>query len=291
MILPERFTSCPLCGSAQLSSLKGYEKDYLSSCLKCHFVFCERKPTADELKAHYGGYPRGNAISEITIKRYEELLVSFEPYRKTNNIIDVGCGDGFFLEVAKRKNWNVFGVEFANEAITICERKGINMTSGPLDVKRYPPDFFDVIASFEVIEHINTPQDEIRSFHTLLRRGGVVYITTPNFNSLSRALLKSKWNVIEYPEHLSYYTPRTLTLLFQGLNFSRLKMSTTGISINRLKASALVSKTDKAETNSDEALRQRVEGNFILKMAKSTINLILDTTGKGDALKAIFQKQ
>ena len=204
-----QFDTCVLCGSPHLVLLKGYEQNYLVKCSSCDFVFCQRKPTAEELKVHYGLYPRANAISEITLKRYSGLLDAFEPYRKTNNIIDVGCGDGFFLEVAKRRKWNVFGTEFTKEAIDVCEQKGIQMTVSPLNSNLYPSDFFDIITSFEVIEHINNPKEELKSFYSILRKGGIVYVTTPNFNSISRNILKSRWNIIEYPEHLSYYTTRT----------------------------------------------------------------------------------
>ncbi|MEO7989455.1 MAG: class I SAM-dependent methyltransferase [Chryseolinea sp.] len=287
----DQFNTCFLCGSDSLLQLKGYEQNYLVRCSSCRFVFCQRKPSVDELKAHYALYPRANAISEITLKRYDALLDTFEPYRKTNNIIDVGCGDGFFLEVAKKRKWNVFGTEFTQEAIDLCQQKGIQMTVSPLNPKHYGSEFFDVITSFEVIEHINTPLDELKSFSAILRKGGIVYVTTPNFNSISRNILKEKWNIIEYPEHLSYYTASTLTYLFQKNNFKRSEISTTGISISRLRASSSSKNSAPSSTNVDELLRQKTEDKFIFKVMKTSINTMLNITRKGDAMKALFQKQ
>ncbi|HPM29490.1 MAG TPA: class I SAM-dependent methyltransferase [Chryseolinea sp.] len=287
----DRFDACLLCSSPSLQALTGYEKDYLVKCSSCSFVFCQRKPTTDELKAHYALYPRANTISEITLKRYDELLNAFEPYRKTNNIIDVGCGDGFFLEAAKKREWNVFGTEFTPEAIEVCERKGIQMTMSPLNPNYYNPDFFDVITSFEVIEHINTPNQELNSFSSILRNGGLVYVTTPNFNSISRNILKSKWNMIQYPEHLSYYTVPTLSSLFRKNNFKKINISTTGISINRLRASSHSENSKVQSVNVDEALRQKTEDRIIFRVIKTSLNTMLNITQKGDALKAFFQKQ
>jgi 2-polyprenyl-3-methyl-5-hydroxy-6-metoxy-1,4-benzoquinol methylase len=77
------------------------------------------------------------------------------------------------------------------------------MHQGALDPVNYGPEFFDVITSIEMTEHINTPVEDVSRMATILRRHGLLYITIPNFNSLSRRLLKSRWNIIEYPEHHS----------------------------------------------------------------------------------------
>ncbi len=286
----EEFNRCLLCGSNALIPMKGYENTFLVRCSSCRFVFCKRKPTNDELKVHYASYPRTNAISEITVRRYDALLDTFEPYRKTNNIIDVGCGDGFFLEAAKKRKWNVFGTEFSQEAIDACIKRGIQITASPLDPNHYKRDFFDVITSFEVIEHINSPQNELKSFRSILRTGGVVYLTTPNFNSISRNFLKSKWNIISYPDHLSYYTRSTLKSLFKKSDFKLIKISTSNISIKRFIASTSSAEFSSTKSNVDELLRQKTEGNIVFKVLKTSVNAILNLTGKGDAMKALFQK-
>src|SRR6185369_9515208 len=139
MTLPNQLDECLLCGSDILPPLTGYEQYHLVRCSNCQFVFCKQKPSLDELTRHYASYPRGNAISKITLKRYNSLLDSFEGYRKTNNIIDIGCGDGFFLGEAKKRGWNVFGTEFTQEAIATCQLKGIQMNTSPLNATNYEP--------------------------------------------------------------------------------------------------------------------------------------------------------
>ncbi|MBL0048109.1 MAG: class I SAM-dependent methyltransferase [Bacteroidetes bacterium] len=286
------FEHCPLCTSTELVILKAYSSNHLAQCNNCSFVFARKIPSIEELIAHYNTYPRGNKISAITIKRYHELLDKLEPYRKTNNLIDVGCGDGFFLETARERKWNVYGTEYTDEAIKICSAKGINMQQGKLNPEHYPADFFDVITSFEVLEHINNPQEELRNFHRILRSGGAVYVTTPNFNSASRYYLKNKWNIIEYPEHLGYFTQRTLTKLFHSSNFKTIHFESSGISFSRFTKS--ISNTAKADTSilyQDESLREKTETNFVFKLAKISINFTLNLFNAGDTLKGTFEKK
>ena len=166
------------------------------------------------MQAHYATYTRDNSISSITVSRYEELLEKFEPYRKLNRILDIGCGDGHFLAVAKRKGWEVFGTEYTDEAVAVSRAKGIEVHQGA--IQDYPAEQFDVITSFEVLEHINDGREHVRKINSLLRDGGLFYFTTPNFNSFSRKWLGGKWNVIEYPEHLTYYTVKTVTQFVAG---------------------------------------------------------------------------
>ncbi|TNF49264.1 MAG: class I SAM-dependent methyltransferase [Bacteroidetes bacterium] len=284
-------SNCLICSSTSLHLLKDYEKAHLCKCGNCGFVFAQKIPTTEELEEHYKGYGRNDYLSPITIKRYHELLDQMESFRKTNKLLDVGCGIGYFLEVAKERGWEVYGTEYTDEAVSICTDKGINMHKGQLDPKNYDAESFDVITSFEVIEHINNPLEELGNFNMLLRKGGLVYVTTPNFNSLLRYRLKAAYNVIVYPEHLSYYTPKTLKKVFTVSGFSCRKIETTGISLTRLKTSQ--GKSDQAyisASSDDEQLRNSMETKWYLKLAKKVINGTLTLIGKGDSLKGWFMK-
>lgn len=287
------FTACILCDSDKLIDLDRYKKDFLCKCKNCGFVFSKKRPSNEELSAYYKNYGVTSYLSEITIKRYHQLLDEFEKYRKTNRLLDVGCGRGLFLDEAKKRGWEVYGTELSEETTKICREKGINMYYGSLHENCFDAESFDVITSLEVIEHINTPKNEIKSFKKLLRIGGLVYITTPNFNSLLRYKLKEKYiNVIIYPEHLSYYVPNTLNRAFTQCGFKKIKLISTGLSITQLKPGySNNSGVEIISSNSqDEAFRKKTEGNTLFSMMKKFINFILSLTGTGDTLKGYFIK-
>lgn len=286
--------NCLLCNSTDLIELPKFSGDYLTKCRKCSFVFCKRIPTTQELLAVYKGYPRNHNISLITIKRYHELLDVFESYKKTNKILDIGCGDGYFLREAKNRGWQVYGTEYTDDAFEIGKQKGIIMHQGILDPENYNANEFDIITSFEVIEHINNPQPEIHNIKKILRPGGLFYVTTPNFNSVSRFLAKKAWNIICYPEHLSYYTTGSMNRFLKNEGFKKVKIETTGISLNRLKVSYDIKNQNTGSENkvsTDEGLRQKSETNFLFKTMKNSVNFVLNLFKIGDSLKGFYQKK
>lgn len=285
-------TKCLLSGSQDLKPLKGYESNYLVKSRPLGFVFCSRIPTEEELKACYEGYERNEdeLVSELTVKRYHELLDGFEKYRKTGKILDVGCGVGLFLREAKKRGWEVYGTEYTETAIQLCRDKGINMQEGKLNPALYEPDMFDVITSFEVLEHINNPQEEIRNIKSILRPEGVFYFTTPNFNALERYLLKDKYNVIQYPEHLCYYTKKTIHYLLSCNGFRKKKLLTNGFSLTRLKTSRGKKEALIGKTSTDEAVRKRFESNSVMRLTKTIINNLFNLLGTGASLKGWYVK-
>jgi 2-polyprenyl-3-methyl-5-hydroxy-6-metoxy-1,4-benzoquinol methylase len=285
---------CLVCDSERITDLTNYQKAFLCRCENCGFVFSKRIPTLEEIYNHYNNYSYGknDYISPITLKRYEELLLKFEKFRKTNKILDVGCGNGHFLSVAKKRGWDVYGTEFPEDAIEVCRNKGIQMFAGELNIDDFDLGTFDIVISIEVLEHINNPKEELGKFYKILRKGGLVYITTPNFNSLIRYRLKQKYTVINYPGHLSYYTPKTLKKAFQLSGFSKWKIDTTGISLTRYRKSKGTSNQQNISSSSDdEKIRNQVESKWYLQLAKRFVNGTLTLFGKGDSLKGWFVKK
>lgn len=283
--------NCLLCSSPILSKLEAYRHAYLVKCANCGFVFSSKIPTDAELSSYYS-YSRRSTVSPLTINRYNEILDIFESYRKTNTILDIGCSNGYFLAVANKRGWLTYGTELTDDTIEVCSNKGIKMQKGVLNPEHYKNIEFDVVCSFEIIEHINNPVEEMKNIKRILRTGGVFYFTTPNFNSISRRLLQKKWSIIVYPEHLCYYTPKTADYLLKKNSFSKLKLITTGFSISRMSKVLRFQKVKKiALANTDEILRNKMEENIFLHFMKISVNALLILLKIGDTLKGFYQKK
>jgi 2-polyprenyl-3-methyl-5-hydroxy-6-metoxy-1,4-benzoquinol methylase len=284
--------NCIICQSPKIRPLKGYERHGLMKCGQCHFVFMRQMPTNDELQTYYDTYcyDQEHYLSPVTIGSYNKLLDEFERYRVNNKILDFGCGMGYFLDEAKKRGWQVFGRELSTFADKACREKGITMVPDKAYVNG--ENDFDVVTSFEVIEHLKHPMEEINKVQKSLRKGGLFYCTTPNFNSLMRHYLKDSYNVIEYPEHLSYFTKGTLKKVVAGNEFKTNKILSTGISITRLKASASGKKLKAIiQDSSDELLRVNIEKKWYLAMGKKLTNYFLTLTNTGLTLKGYFVKK
>jgi len=285
--------NCLICNSSDIKELTKYSNNFLVKCNSCGLVFCEPIPSQQELNNYYKVYAyENNYYSPITKQRYIELLKKFEQFRVTNNLLDVGCGNGFFLEVAKNHGWNVYGTEYSEKAIEILQEKRIKAFKGELNINNFKPEMFDIITSFEVMEHINNPQEEIRKFNYLLRKEGGLYITTPNFNSVSRNLLKQKWNIINFPEHLTYYSVKTLKQLLINNGFEKKYSLTTGFSISRYRQSKSIKelKTETTVKNIDENLRKKLEKKALMFYFVKIVNILLSFFNKGDTIKVFYIK-
>jgi 2-polyprenyl-3-methyl-5-hydroxy-6-metoxy-1,4-benzoquinol methylase len=279
---------CPICGHRRFGPLAHYRRAHLVRCERCRQVFSARRPADAELAHNYGQYPREDLVSPITRQRYCKLLEGFVEYRQTNRLLDFGCGLGFFLEEAQAAGWQAHGSEFESRAVEINRAKGLSCAQAPIGPDDFGPGWFDVITAFEVVEHLRDPREDARLIAQLLRPGGLFYCTTPNFASLSRRALRSRWAVIEYPEHLLYFTPRTLCGWLAEFGFQPVRLTTTGLTLARRRDGARV-EAESHRLPDQEQFRATVESSRVLRSAKVAVNSVLQLLGAGDTIKGYFE--
>ncbi len=281
-------TSCPICENKGIKGLKGYEIHNLSYCSICGFVFSTIVPSESELELYYQRCGKINYLSPVTLKRYDELLAYFKSYNRTNKILDFGCGNGYFLERAKSHGWSVYGMEYDWEANDICKEKGITMLN---DKTPLHSGEFDVIYMSEVIEHLSFPLKYLRLLNDFLRPGGMIYITTPNFNCFSRRFQKESWNAFHI-EHISFFTSKTIKQLLTDTGFSPQTIKTTGISLSpRSKKTMQLKDTETGKKPINETVRELAEEKILFSLIKRIINFFLNLTRLGDTIKCFAIKK
>lgn len=290
---------CPNCGG-HFKALRGFETKNLAICECCRFIFDRRiasQQELDDLYRHYS-YSAERACPPATIASYSRLLLEFERYRKAGKILDVGCGQGDFLAEAGKRGWAVCGTEFSPQAVERCRERGLDVRQGNLELSMFDPNSFDVVTSFEVFEHIDDAPAEIRKIHTLLRPGGMFYMTTPNFNSVLRYLEGAEFRMIAYPEHISYYTPVSAHHLARDAGFEVIDTRTTGLDLARVKAAVAarfrrrpVAPRTRAQMSANDDIRNAAEGSKMLQIIKAAVNGLLTAIGAGDTLKIRMRKK
>ncbi len=209
-------------------------------------------------------------------------------------MLEVGCGDGYFLAAFCEMGCKTYGTEFNRESAIAAEAKGAIILEGGL-MPRLPENIsgFDVIIFTEVIEHINNPKVVLNHFYSLLNPGGLIFITTPNFDSLERFVLGPSWGMVMYPEHISYYNPATLDDLVTSQGMKKFKTFTDNISLFRI--IQFVNRFRKVGPINAEVISAQaqalVSGNKMVHLIKSCINSVLRLTGLGSSIVAIYQKK
>lgn len=125
-------------------------------------------------------------------------------------LLDVGCGDGSFLKLAKDIGWNVVGVDPDPEAARNASSQGLTVYEGGVDYFAGESELFDVITLNHVIEHVPDPVRVLADCHALLKPGGRIWVETPNVDSHGHARFGRNWRGLEAPRHLLLFNRRSL---------------------------------------------------------------------------------
>ncbi len=223
-----------MCGAP--SDIFGHKNGYtLYTCRGCALTFVHPVPDAAAVYTEgyfsgasaHSGYSNYDADKEAMVPTFEKYLKRIAPLAPGKRILDVGAATGFFLQIAKRFGFDVYGVEISPYASGQAAKKGIPMITGTLhNVPDAPP--FDVITILDVIEHVSDPYAECLRAYTLLIKGGVLVINTPDMGSLYARLMGKKWHLIIPPEHLFYFNRKNMRTMLEGIGFEIVCITTIG---------------------------------------------------------------
>jgi 2-polyprenyl-3-methyl-5-hydroxy-6-metoxy-1,4-benzoquinol methylase len=284
--------SCPICETEDYSPIIKKDELTLVRCKHCNLVFIDNLLNTFDLKNYDYYKERINLKKEavynpITEKRFLQLLKRIEPYRKNNEILEIGCGEGHFLSVAQSQGWQAMGVEKSFYAAKICEQFGIKAVCSDFLQMDLKNEYYDAIVALEVLEHLTLPREYIKKANSILRKDGIFILTTPNFNSITRYLLDKRWRFIN-KEHLVYFTPKTLKSALKNFNFKILSFKTKHITIPELLGIFNNGQSDIYKKN--QSIRSTIEDNVFLSFSKNVLNELLSLTGLGESIECICQK-
>ena len=128
-------------------------------------------------------------------------------------LLDIGCADGYFLELARADGWEVMGVEISEEmAAKASGRLNIPIVTS---VDRLPPVEFDAITMWEVLEHLPDPVAELQRLARRLRPGGFLMLSTPNAGHWQALRAPETWTAYRPPAHLVLFTADSLRLALE----------------------------------------------------------------------------
>lgn len=236
---------CVVCGSTtnkQLDFVPSYGKYNLMECDECglRYLLSEKFETLDD-DSYWDDvnrkiYAMPGVLKEFKKKQFKYLknILKLSPPNK--RFLDVGCGNGIFLNNAKLNGFEVTGIEPSSIAVDLCKQQyGFSPTLGYLDVNSDLPKDFGALSAWDVIEHVADPKDFLKICHAHLIQGGIFILETPDESSWVRKLI----NIIDvvkkflkiggaskiyYPSHRYYFTHKAMNILLNNAGFTNVKI-------------------------------------------------------------------
>ena len=139
---------------------------------------------------------------------------------RREGLLDVGCGSGFVLEVARSRGWSdLHGVEPSSDAIAKAAPEIAPLiTHDMMRAGLFPDESLSAISLFQVLDHMPDPMGLLRDCLAILRPGGVITAFNHNVTSWSARLLRERSPIIDV-EHTYLYSPDTMRRLFTAASF------------------------------------------------------------------------
>ena len=193
----------------------------LCLCQGCGIVFARPLPTEEKLARVYEELEDPSYVEEMDRSKAAQKVISL--LEKTlggpGRLLDVGCFNGILLAEAKRLGWEVEGVEPSRWARQKArEQFGLEIRHPSLQETSFAEGSFDAVTAIDVLEHFLHPKEELQEISRIVRKGGILYLSTPDIDSLARRIFRSRWWGYR-PEHLFYFSRRCLRSLLVSFNF------------------------------------------------------------------------
>lgn len=234
----ENLAYCPGCNHAENDFflecedwLVSHEKFKLVRCRQCQLVFTNPRPDEQEVGRYYqsedyishSNTSQGamasayQAVRSLMLGRKARLVEKLQPNKGL--LLDVGCATGHFLQVVRRRGWQVQGTEPSAEARQQAFAKGIEVVP---DVFSMPEkENVQVITMWHVLEHVHRLQGTLAHLFAMLAPGGHLVIAVPNHFSADARHYGKDWAAYDVPRHLYHFNPDTLraTVVRQGFTY------------------------------------------------------------------------
>jgi len=237
----EKNISCPICRSDKIIFFCGKNGFKIYNCAFCRLAFVWPTPAnlAEIYQASYYKRDASNGTDDkFGYTDYEEdkkaMRETFVIYldkisRLTagRKIFDVGAATGYFLDLARRAGWQTNGSEISEYAAKAAEGKGHKIFLGDL-ARMEHREKYDAVTMWDVLEHLADPKQYLKSAYSILNQGGLLAINTIDKSSCWARFSGKNWQAIMPPEHLFYYSDKSLKMLLEQNGFEILEKSKIG---------------------------------------------------------------
>ena len=231
--------NCIVCGNTNFNSLYN---DVLLKCSACGFVTANIDIKPEALQEIYSEkYFKGEEYSDylndknVLQKNFRHRLRKIKktfPGKKMNNAMEIGCAYGFFGEtlLGNFPHGNYIGFDIAKEAISYGRNNlKLNLVDADYLSVNPPASAYSDVFMWDVIEHLEHPEQFLTKIHNELETKGRLFITTGDIDALVPRIQKARWRMIHPPSHLHYLSKKTITALLEKKGFRVVKVAYSSV--------------------------------------------------------------
>ena len=216
-------------------------------------------------------------------------------------VLDIGCGFGESLGYHRARGCDAHGVEADRNILRVAERHGLNVKHGLFDAAHYERESFEVVTLDQVIEHVSDPSPVLQGIQRVLKRDGLLVLSTPNVSGWGARVFGSRWIHWHAPYHLQFFSAESMHRAVTAAGFT-IEQRTTVTPSAWLDFQwghlATYPAAGKASTYWSSAcprtLRQRVILRLLHWLNRLGINVVLtramDMMGLGDNVVYVLRK-
>ena len=231
--------TCPVCHESKLDKLFSVT-DYLVSkesfellkCAGCGFIITADPPSFDLIGNYYeseeyishSDTAKGffnkvyHRVRKRMLSRKYNMVKHYSGIKK-GDLLDIGCGTGYFPGYMKNKGWSATGIESDKSASQYASSKfGIDVLEMN-DISSMPSKKFDAVTLWHVLEHLYEPSGTVSMVDRILKDEGVLIIALPNNSSFDARIYRDKWAAWDVPRHLWHFNQASFSRLISETSF------------------------------------------------------------------------
>lgn len=206
----------------------------MKKCVSCNMVYLENAPDPSELFTNLAWEkttlvegvrrdkksPLYRKFSKLTRRRLHlfprnNVTKLVRKFISSGNVLDVGCGSGDYV-LNLPEQYTPYGIEvstglFQQGNQKFLDRKGFIINKDALSgIKEFEDNKLDAIIMRSFLEHDAFPLPTLKEAARATKKGGVIIIKVPNYQTLNRLIRGKEWCGFRFPDHVNYFTPDTL---------------------------------------------------------------------------------
>ena len=286
---------CPSCGATRRKKWYAHERLVLWVCGSCGLGYSDPQPVDLVEDRYLAKYDLAEYFETLEVRKgvlNERRLDCLPSAGNDRKLLDIGCGDGQFAAAAAERGWTAEGVELNPPAAQKARDRGVIVHEGHVE-KIDVGSTYDLITSWDVIEHVPDPRKFIERMVSFAAPGATIVVATLNRRSLVARTFRGRWSMV-VEDHYTYWDKASLSLAFDSAGAAVTGSSSYGLGrdfvswVDRWRGTASNQADVEGNTPTNPSGAQW-DVNPVVLAAERTLNRFLDRFSLGVEVELVLR--